>query len=59
MAKTSAVFIGFLLSLVIESIQGATGIGYFDIDDLILNTIGTMIGWAIWRVAVNHLGRHS
>ena len=43
---------GFCLSFVIESIQGITGKGYFDYDDLVLNTIGTMIGWGIWKMII-------
>lgn len=35
---------GFLFSLFIESTQYFTGIGYADIDDLICNTLGVLIG---------------
>jgi glycopeptide antibiotics resistance protein len=37
-------FAGFLLSLCYESAQLLFGLGVFDVDDLILNTAGTMIG---------------
>ncbi len=37
-------FTGFLLSLFYECTQLLTGIGVFDVDDMILNTFGTLIG---------------
>jgi len=46
--KTTAakVFLyGFLLSLVVESIQIVSKTGAFDVDDLILNTIGSVLGY--------------
>jgi len=49
------ILIGFTLSLVIELIQATSGLflGYnyrsCDIDDLILNTIGTIIGLALYK----------
>ena len=49
--------VGFCLSLVIEGIQGITRRGYFDIDDLILNTIGTMVGWMLWKT-ITSFWRH-
>lgn len=39
---------GFGLSLVIESIQLVTGKGLFEVDDLIDNTIGSMIGYGLF-----------
>lgn len=51
------ILIGFTLSLAIELIQATSGLflGYnyrsCDIDDLILNTIGTIIGLAIYKVS--------
>ncbi|WP_214770852.1 VanZ family protein [Exiguobacterium sp. s133] len=48
--KISIVFIGFMVSLTIETLQllGGLYIGYnyrsFDVDDLILNTLGTAVG---------------
>ncbi len=41
---------GSLLSLVIELTQWAIGIGIFDIDDVILNSFGTMIGFGIYKL---------
>ena len=40
----------FLLILVLELAQAATGLGTCDIDDLILNLAGTILGWLSWRV---------
>ena len=41
---------GFLLSLGIEVFEYVTGRGIFDIDDLILNTLGALIGYLLARV---------
>jgi glycopeptide antibiotics resistance protein len=41
----------FGLSLLIELIQGTTGIRYADVDDLILNTLGGLIGYGLERGA--------
>ena len=41
---------GFLLSLGIEVFEYVTGRGIFDIDDLILNTLGALIGYLVARV---------
>ncbi|MDQ0157944.1 VanZ family protein [Robertmurraya andreesenii] len=38
-----------LLFFVIELVQVVTRRGSFDIDDLILNLLGALIGFAIWR----------
>lgn len=39
---------GLILSFFIEVMQYAFAMGFSDIDDLILNTLGTFIGWAIY-----------
>jgi glycopeptide antibiotics resistance protein len=41
---------GFLLSLFYECTQLLTGIGVFDVDDMILNTSGTLIGIIIFYI---------
>lgn len=38
---------GFLLSLFFETVQLLTGFGSFDVDDLILNTLGILLGTLI------------
>ncbi len=41
--------LGFLFSLVIEFIQLVTKVGCFDVDDLLLNTSGVLLGYIIFR----------
>ena len=41
---------GFLLSLLVEICQTVTLIGTFDVDDLILNTLGAMLGFLIFVI---------
>lgn len=47
-SKFKILWIAFLSSLGIETLQFISGIGHADIDDLILNTSGSMIG--VWFV---------
>ncbi|XLO99150.1 VanZ family protein [Anaerostipes caccae] len=42
----------FLFSLIIESCQYIFKVGVFDVDDLLLNTIGGLIGYIIYKIAV-------
>ena len=42
--------LGFLLSLVIETSQFILKKGMFEIDDLVLNTLGTAIGCLIYKI---------
>ena len=44
----------FLLILSIEVFQFVTGLGYFDVDDILLNMIGCLLGY--WAVRIS---RHS
>ena len=37
------------LILMVETIQLATGLGWCDVDDLILNLPGTMLGFLLWK----------
>ncbi|SCP96025.1 VanZ family protein [Anaerobium acetethylicum] len=41
-------FLSFLLSLIIESIQLVLRVGSFDVDDMILNTIGGILGYVLF-----------
>ncbi|MBO5569415.1 MAG: VanZ family protein [Clostridia bacterium] len=41
--------IGFAFSLLIETLQLITSRGCFDLDDVILNGLGTVIGFGIYR----------
>lgn len=45
-----AVLYTFLFSLAIELIQLATKVGVFDVDDLILNTCGGVVGYVCYRI---------
>jgi len=46
----SAVFYSFGLSLCVETFQLLTKVGSFDVDDLLLNTIGGLAGYVIFAV---------
>lgn len=50
------VFFSFEFSLLIETIQLISKVGSFDVDDLLLNTIGGVIGYLIFS-ALNHIRR--
>lgn len=47
-AKASTIFYGFLLSLYIEVSQYIFGTGVSEVEDLILNTLGTAIGYGLF-----------
>lgn len=49
-------FLGFLFSLVIETIQLVTKVGCFDVDDLFLNTSGVILGYIIYYVSKKIIG---
>lgn len=51
------VLLGFLLSLAIECGQYITCLGTFDVDDLMLNTIGVFIGVVIYQILVQIVHR--
>lgn len=42
----------FLFSLCIETLQLITKVGVFDVDDLLLNTLGGLIGWVGYHVVL-------
>lgn len=42
----------FLFSLIIESCQYIFKVGVFDVDDLLLNTIGGLIGYIVYKISV-------
>lgn len=42
------ILFGLMASLIVETIQLVTKLGFFDIDDLINNTVGTVIGYVLW-----------
>ena len=51
--NTNIIFISFLTSFSFELIQLSTGWGIFDIDDILLNTLGGIIGLIIYRLFNN------
>lgn len=51
--------LGLALSFVIELIQMFTGLGQFDLDDLITNLIGTFIGWLLWLLVLKSRRRKA
>ena len=46
----NTIFYSFELSLLVELIQLVTKVGSFDVDDIILNTIGGAIGYIVYKV---------
>lgn len=44
------VLTGFICSCSIEVLQYITQTGYLQLDDVMTNTIGTLLGWLIWKV---------
>lgn len=51
-------FAGFLLSLSIELVQ-MFGMGATDINDLITNTVGTLLGFSIYKFFLKLIGKES
>ena len=49
----------FLVSLLFETTQLVAGIGVFDVDDLILNTAGGMLGYMLFAISVWLVNRPS
>lgn len=43
-------FLGFSMSLLVECVQLVSRVGSFDVDDMLLNTIGTMLGYILFAV---------
>lgn len=55
------IWLGFLFSLTIETIQLVTKVGCFDVDDLFLNTLGVVFGYIIYyfsKKIIGTIGRH-
>ncbi len=44
------IYISFLISVTLEGLQYITSLGVFDIDDIILNVIGGILGFYIYRL---------
>ncbi|WP_415340200.1 VanZ family protein, partial [Clostridium perfringens] len=48
----SIFIVSFGISLTIELIQLLTGLGFFDVDDIILNVLGGIIGYLILKISI-------
>ena len=48
--------LGFLFSLSVEAVQLVTMVGCFDVDDLVLNTSGVMLGYIIYFISKKTIG---
>ncbi len=44
-----ALLVGFGIFLVVELLQLVSRVGMFDLDDLMRNVFGTLLGWACYR----------
>ena len=47
----SVLILSFELSLVIEIVQLVTRVGSFDVDDLLLNTLGGILGYIVYKIS--------
>ena len=54
----STVFYSFALSLCVETFQLVTKVGSFDVDDLLLNTIGGLAGYILFIICAAIRRRH-
>lgn len=54
----SALFYSFGLSLCVETFQLITKVGSFDVDDLLLNTVGGLVGYLIFVLGEALRRRH-
>ena len=51
---------GFMVSLLVETVQLITKVGCFDVDDLFLNTVGVMLGYLCYYISkkmIGHMGK--
>lgn len=49
--------LGFCLSLFVETVQLVCKVGSFDVDDLMLNTLGAVLGYLLFKIC-NLIRRH-
>ena len=48
----TVIWFSFELSFLVELIQLVTKVGSFDVDDLLLNTIGGMLGYFVYKIFI-------
>jgi glycopeptide antibiotics resistance protein len=48
MTWLQSMFVGLVLSSAIEAVQGVFRLGIVDVDDVILNTLGVLVGHALF-----------
>lgn len=51
-------FISLEFSLVVEIIQLVSKVGSFDVDDILLNTLGGILGYLLFEISYRFLFRH-
>ncbi len=56
--RSVTILFGLCLSLLIELAQLLFSKGYFDLDDIVLNTLGTVSGYMIYKVSAYRLKKH-
>lgn len=55
----AAVFYSFALSFCVETFQLLTKVGSFDVDDLLLNTLGGALGYIVFMICAAIRRRHG
>jgi glycopeptide antibiotics resistance protein len=50
-------FLGFLFSFAVETVQLITKVGCFDVDDLMLNTSGVILGYILYYLSKKVIGK--
>jgi glycopeptide antibiotics resistance protein len=58
-SKWKVLLTGFGLSLLIETLQLITHRGWFDVDDIFLNTLGAVIGYGLYKVILSKPSSYS
>lgn len=52
-------FIGFLIALLIETLQHLTRTGHFELDDILFNGLGEAAGWLFYKLIAYLMHRHA
>lgn len=51
----NCIFSGMMVSILLETVQLLTGMGYCQLDDVVTNTTGTLIGWMVFAIISKYL----